>query len=158
MTSTYADAQHRSIVNNGDGTYTITWKNLPRTVEGTKQVYYVKETQIDGYDKPVYSNAGNPDSSQASNKTQAYNGGVITNSQLIKVDVVKKWKDNDNHDGQRPDEIKVTLYQNGVEYKTSLFTNGEQTLTKDAATKTKSVDTYNEEDIWTWTAAWKDLP
>ena len=153
---TAANASKLTVTDNGDGTYTLKWTGLPKRTGGdlTKPeiVYSVVENPnpITGYSRGVYSNPDNPNTraNEASETSKALKGGTITNTQLVKVSVVKEWNDNGNHDNQRPEQIKVTLYQNGVPY------GSEKTLTK--ATATVGANAGN--DTWTWTDAWTNLP
>ena len=174
MIKLYADGIEKTgvvptVTPNNNGTYIIKWEGLPKkngtSVVDTDIVYTVRELPdsnpadtVPGYAKGIYSNVDNPNTStnESSDKTKAYNGGTITNTQLVKVDVKKIWDDNNNHDGQRPPQIKVTLYQNGVPYKTSILTTGEQTLSNTDSNFAAS--TEGGKDVWTWTGAWTNLP
>ena len=152
-----------TVTPNADGTYTLKWTGLDRRTGGdlTKPeiVYSVTEPNaVTGYSAGVYSNHDDPNTraNEANIKDKALRGGTITNTQLVKVDVKKIWDDNNNHDGQRPSKIKVTLYQNGVPYKTSILTTGEQTLSN--TDSNFAATTEGGKDVWTWTSAWTNLP
>ena len=79
------------------------WKysfgNLPKYEKGVKVIYTVTEDAVEGY----------------STKIEGYN---ITNSYTpgkTSVTVTKRWLDNDDQDGKRPQSIKVQLYADGKE-------------------------------------------
>lgn len=40
------------------------------------------------------------------------------------LQVEKKWEDEDNLDGIRPDKVKVYLYQNGIPYRETILPGG----------------------------------
>ena len=137
---------------------TVTWKHLPMYVIKDGSLvpagYYVVEDKIDGY-ATKYTNIddSSTDANEAETTDKAYNNGVITNTQLIKVNVEKVWDDVDNQDGLRGD-IDVTLFQNGVEYKAEGVENA-VTLVENEATKSTTTD---EDDTWTWNGVWTNLP
>ena len=137
---------------------TVTWKNLPRYVRKDGNLvpagYYVVEDAIDGY-ATAYTNVDSSITPDDESKTadKAYNDGTITNTQLIKVNVIKLWDDADNQDGLRGD-IDVTLFQNGVEYEAEGVENA-VTLVENEATKSTTTD---EDDTWTWNGVWTNLP
>ena len=79
---------------------TYTFKDLPvYKNHGTPIEYSVQETQVEEYDKP-------------SIEGDAEKGFTITNSRTpdtTQVTVTKKWNDDNDRDGKRPDEITVQL-------------------------------------------------
>ena len=83
-----------------DGNWTHTFDELPVYKDhGQKIVYTVQETQVEEYDKP-------------SIEGDAEKGFTITNSRTpdtTQVTVTKKWNDDNDRDGKRPDEITVQL-------------------------------------------------
>ncbi len=85
----------------GEGNeWTYTFENLPKKADGKDIVYTVKELdEIVGY-------------------TTAYSEDTLTITNTHETDetqitVTKKWVDNDNQDGLRPDSITVQLLANG---------------------------------------------
>ncbi|MGY3704854.1 hypothetical protein BW731_00870 [Vagococcus martis] len=79
------------------------WKyeftNLPKYKDGKEIIYTVTEDNVSEYSTTI-------------------NGTSITNHYTpgkTSVTVTKRWEDNNNQDGIRPDEIKVQLYANGKE-------------------------------------------
>ncbi|MGV3276530.1 Cna B-type domain-containing protein [Staphylococcus hyicus] len=85
--------------------WTHTWQDLDEKSNGKTIQYTVKETTaVKGYETSVNNdNIGNL---------------VITNAytpETTKVEGKKVWKDNDNQDGKRPNQIKVNLLKNGEE-------------------------------------------
>ncbi|WP_381420284.1 Cna B-type domain-containing protein [Staphylococcus hyicus] len=88
-----------------DNDWTHTWQDLDEKSNGKTIQYTVKETTaVKGYETSVNNdNIGNL---------------VITNAytpETTKVEGKKVWKDNDNQDGKRPNQIKVNLLKNGEE-------------------------------------------
>ena len=85
--------------------WTYTFSDLPKYENGNEIKYSIEETGIpQGYE-----------SSQSGDMT---NGFIITNKHLpekINIPVKKVWKDNDNQDGVRPNEIEIILKANGIE-------------------------------------------
>ena len=90
------------------------WKyeftDLPKYNNGKEITYTVKEVKVDGY-------------------TTKVNGMNITNTHTpdtVKVSGTKKWVDEDNQDGMRPNSIVVRLLADGteVDHKTVTATDG----------------------------------
>ena len=78
--------------------WAYTWENLDVYKDGKKIVYTVDEADVAGYTKSI-------------------DGFAITNSRtpdLTALTFEKKWEDNDNQDGIRPDSITVNLLADGV--------------------------------------------
>ncbi|MBQ6663858.1 MAG: Cna B-type domain-containing protein [Firmicutes bacterium] len=85
------------VTDNGDGTYTVTYTDLPKNADGGEIIYSVKEDAIDGYE---------------ADKTEAADGETITNNhepegsttvpETTEVEITKVWEDADNQDGLRP--------------------------------------------------------
>ncbi|MGI6033543.1 MAG: Cna B-type domain-containing protein [Coriobacteriales bacterium] len=122
-----------SVADNGDGTYTVTYSNLPLRADGQDITYTVKEDVPEGYtsDQP---------------EDGAINGGTITNTHtpdVTEVSITKSWNDEDDKDNLRPsaDEFAdwVSLYANGTEV-------------KDAA------ETVTDNDDGTYTVTYTNLP
>ena len=88
-----------TVKDNGDGTYTITYTDLPRFNNGQEVEYTVAESAIDGY-----TTEGSP----------AKDHGTITNThtpEVTETTVKKVWQDNDDADKVRPKSITVELYK-----------------------------------------------
>ena len=86
------EGKEATVVDNEDGTYTITYTGLPRFNNGTEVEYTVAESAIDGY-----TTTGSP----------AKDHGTITNThepEVIDIDVEKVWV------GPAGDAVTVTLY------------------------------------------------
>lgn len=84
-----------TVTDKGDGTYTITYKGLPRFNNGEEVTYTVTEDEIEGYETE-----GSP----------AEDHGTITNThepEAIDIDVEKVWV------GPAGDAVTVTLYADG---------------------------------------------
>ena len=115
-----------TITKDGDS-WTYTWEGLPKNEAGEAIAYTVSEDSIpDGYEL-----SGSP----------ASNEGTITNKHAIdttSVTVTKKWDDDSDRDGVRPEDLALTL--NGVP---DGYTAPEPTVTKDG-------------DNWTY--KWEGLP
>ncbi len=84
-----------------DGTWTVTFSNLPKYSNGNEINYTVSEVAVTDY-----------------STTYEYGDGTvtITNSYTpgkTSVSVTKAWDDADNQDGKRPESITVELYKNG---------------------------------------------
>ena len=120
------DPENPTITDNEDNTYTITYTGLPKYVNNAEAQYEVKEHTV-------------PDGYKVTNPTVA-DGETITNTvDIVKVTVTKAWVDQSDKYGLRPEELTLTLNQNG-----EVFADApEPTITKDG-------------DNWTYT--WADLP
>ncbi|MBR2546049.1 MAG: Cna B-type domain-containing protein [Erysipelotrichaceae bacterium] len=114
------------------------WDKLPVYENGKKITYSVEETLPDN----TYTKSGD-DKTLPAKETDS--GTIaITNSYTPEVQdltVIKKWNDNENQDGKRPESIKVTLKANGE-------------IAKDADGKDIVVTLEGTE----WTATVKGLP
>lgn len=91
-----------TVVDNGDDTYTITYKDLPRFNNGREVEYTVAESAIEGY-----TTTGSP----------AVDHGTITNThepEKTQVKVVKFWDDSNDIGGIRPESINVQLKADGA--------------------------------------------
>ena len=96
-----------TIVDNGNGTYTITYTGLPRFNNGQEVEYTVTESAIEGYET-AYSNKGD----HASVTVAANDHGTITNTheaEVFDIPVEKKWEDANNQDGIRPASVTINL-------------------------------------------------
>ena len=109
VTETYKD--NRTVTDNGDGTYTVKFTELPKYDESDSEITYkIKEDPVAKY---------------TADKTEAGNGETITNRhdvELIDIPVEKEWKDGKNADGVRPEKITVRLLADGVEIKVAEIT------------------------------------
>ena len=87
-----------TVTDNGDGTYTINYSDLPLYINNEEAEYKVKESTVpDGYEV-----SGSP----------AADGETITNThapETINVSVSKEWDDADDQDGIRPTSVSVQL-------------------------------------------------
>ena len=99
-----------------------TWANLPKKAGGAEIAYTVQEEAVEGYTGEITGDAEN--------------GYLITNTHETddtSVSVEKKWVDNNNQDGIRPESITVQLLADGkvVEGKTATLsgTGNEWTYT-----------------------------
>ena len=103
-------------------TKNFTFDNLDKYYAGTNVEiqYKVEETPVSGY-----------------TTTYAANGYDITNTlQTTKASIRKDWDDNNDADGNRPQNLKVSLMENGV------------SLSKDITLTAAN----------NWTASWGNLP
>ncbi len=97
------------------GTYTIseetgwelTVEDLPVYEAGVLVVYSIEETAVAGYEAS-YENAGTDMLDVTITNTHA--------PEVMDVTVEKVWKDNDDKNEKRPDEITVQLYADGEAY------------------------------------------
>ncbi len=182
VTSDYADKLN--VTDNDDNTYTVTWEGLPQYAAGEEPdgwggnriIYHVVESKVSGYADPAYSNVDDPttdeyfdyiidgEEDESTVTDKAYANGTITNTQLINIDVKKIWDDNNNHDGQRPTSVEITLYQNGIELpseQAAISGDAAQTLTVGTAKNETSGGTYSQSadgNTDTWTKVWINLP
>ena len=96
----YADGKevaNKKVTKKDNWKYSFT--NLDKNKDGKEIKYTVSEDAVDGY-------------------TTTINGFNITNSyepEVININGVKTWDDNNNQDGIRPDSIVVRLYADDVE-------------------------------------------
>ena len=84
-----------------------TFENMPKYAGGQQITYTVTEDAVDGY-------------------TPSYDGLNITNTHTPDqtfVEVTKIWKDADNQDGKRPQDIKVVLVADGADTDKTLTLN-----------------------------------
>jgi hypothetical protein len=92
-----------TVTDNGDGTYTVTFSNLPKTT-GSKVIdYYVREDDVAGYE---------------ADKKTAGDGETITNTRTpgkTSLSVSKIWDDNNDQDGKRPDRVVLHLLADGTD-------------------------------------------
>ena len=89
------------VTGNGDN-WSYTFKDLPMNENGEKINYTVTEETVANYETSI-------------------DGLTITNThekELTEITVNKKWNDDNNRDGIRPDSIKVDLKANGKVVKT----------------------------------------
>jgi len=96
------EGKEPTVVDNEDGTYTITYTGLPRFNNGEEVTYTVAESAIDGY-----TTTGSP----------AEDHGTITNThvpEVTKVTVVKVWEDSDDIGEIRPASIQAQLKADGT--------------------------------------------
>ncbi|SEA34047.1 Cna protein B-type domain-containing protein, partial [Lachnospiraceae bacterium NK3A20] len=92
-----------TVTDNGDGTYTVTYSNLPKNSNGTAINYTVKEDTVDGYE---------------ADQSTVSNGQTMTNThtpETTSVSGTKTWEDNNDQDGARPESITIRLLANGEE-------------------------------------------
>ncbi len=91
------------VVLNEENGWAYTWNGMAVNANGQKIAYTVEEVEVPGY-------------------TTTYDGLKITNTHVPEtyeqVSVTKVWDDADDHDGKRPESIKVTLKKNGADYET----------------------------------------
>ena len=133
VTEQYADKLN--VVDNGDGTYTATWTELPQWENGVSQTilltdriaYHVVEDQVEGYVAPTYANKDNnhTDIDEGAATDRAYDRGTITNAlttELIDIPVTKVWNDNNNEESLRPNSVNVVLYADGTPVATKTIT------------------------------------
>ena len=78
------------VEDNLDGTYKISYENLPKNSNGQPIEYSIKEENVDGY---------------TADKTVVKNGETLTNTHMpetFTLIVTKSWNDDGNRDGLRP--------------------------------------------------------
>lgn len=78
------------VEDNLDGTYKISYENLPKNSNGQSIEYSIKEENVDGY---------------MADKTVVKNGETLTNTHMpetFTLIVTKSWNDDGNRDGLRP--------------------------------------------------------
>ena len=113
---------------------TKTWENLPVYEKGQKITYTVKEQTVLNYTAEY-------DYDTTPGKV------MITNTYHrpeTDITVEKKWDDDENRDGYRPLEVKVTLYEQD-QVTPAIYTDG---------TRAETI-TLSEQQGWTYT--WKNL-
>ncbi len=137
-----------AVTDNGDGTFTVLYKNLPKyeeggeTADGTAAsgaeeiVYTVKEDEIPGY---------------TADKTVVGDKDRITNThtpETTEVTVTKVWDDSENKDGIRPESVTIRLLADGEAVP--------ENETPDEAGTAEAGVTIGEAEKWTHT--WTGLP
>ena len=124
------------VTDNGDGTYTVTYKDLPKyrkTADGSVEIEYsVKENRIEGY-RTVPANQ------------TVKSGETITNThkpEETEVSITKVWEDADNQDG-------IRLTAEAFAAKLHLFANGKPVE--------KAVPVVTDNEDGTYTALYEHL-
>ncbi|MGI6229806.1 MAG: Cna B-type domain-containing protein [Tractidigestivibacter sp.] len=115
-----------AVTDNGDGTYAVSFANLPQYEAGSEVAYTVTEDSVEGYS-----------SDQPEGGVSA--GGTITNTHTpgtTSVSITKTWSDGDDQDGLRPSAEDfagwVELFANGEQVsdaKAEVIDNGDGTYT-----------------------------
>ena len=99
----YRDGQYvgyQTMEPNTDGTWSMTFENLPKNdANGHEYTYTVEERAVGGYTGAIVGDAAS--------------GFSITNTVTVSVSGNKVWNDADDQDGIRPDSITVNLMRNG---------------------------------------------
>ena len=112
VTATYAN--QRTITDNGDNTYTVSFANLPKLNEDKAEIAYtIQETEVEEY---------------TADHDTVSNGGVITNTHVpetTEIEVHKIWDDTEDADGIRPESITVNLLADGEVVETVTVTPDE---------------------------------
>ena len=106
-----ADGHHTEkkavLTPDASGNWKYTWTGLPKYAAGLEITYSVKEESIgNGYHTTI----------------DGYHVINTYEPEKISINVWKKWVDNNDQDGIRPDSIDVTLYANGAAVKTITVT------------------------------------
>lgn len=101
VTSTYAE--NLSVADNGDGTYTIAFVNLPELDEDKEEITYtIREDIVPNY---------------TADKDTVGDGETITNTytppETVDITVEKTWADNNDEAKKRPASITVNLLADG---------------------------------------------
>lgn len=145
----YTGKGAEQVLTGTENRWTYTWKNLPKYSGGKEITYTVEEVgcqmtseedrvdgPIPGYELPEYS----PDTFTITNRREPYK---------VEAKVTKVWEDNKNHDGKRPESIRVQLYQYVV-------VDGE---VQDKDLYGGPVTISGEDDVYkAWTYEWSGLP
>ncbi len=111
VTATYED--NRTVTDNQDGTYTVSFSNLPLNDDEKAAITYtIKESPVRGY---------------TADQTEVANGGTITNTltpepETVDIPVTKTWVDDNNKEGKRPASITVNLLADGSTVETVQIT------------------------------------
>ncbi len=110
VTATYAE--NCAVEDNQDGTYTVSFSDLPELDDNNEEITYtIMEDRIPSY---------------TADKTTVGNGETITNTytepETTEIPVVKTWSDNNNKDGKRPSSITVNLLADGDKIQTVQIT------------------------------------
>ncbi len=148
-----------TVTANSDGTYTVTYSNLPkRSGDGTIIEYTVKEDGVDHY---------------SADKTTVANGESITNtheSEKTEIPAKKIWNDNNDQDRIRPTSIMFRLFDGEKEIASKTVTEQEDwawtftdlpknregkpieyRVTEDRVDNYSTTSTYDEEEGYTFT-------
>ena len=116
-----------TITPDANGNWTYTWSGLDKYKAGETITYTVEENAVENYNTP----------SEPITLKEAENGyiGTITNTHEIEktsVTVNKKWEDENNQDGKRPESITVKLLADGEQAKGADGNDLIATITPDA--------------------------
>ena len=100
---TAANRDKLTVTENDNNTFTVTYTGLIRRDDAGEEIsYQIREDEIPGY---------------TADQNTAANGGTIVNTHppvLTRVEVSKEWKDGDDADGLRPEQILVNLLADNV--------------------------------------------
>ena len=102
---TLASPMTKTVIDNGDNTYTVDFGGMPKATNGVEIVYTVVEDVITGY-TPVPADPITLKDGEA---------GELTNThtpETISLTVRKRWIDNNNAEGLRPADLAVYLLAN----------------------------------------------
>ena len=108
----YANGQviGKAIVLCDDNNWTYTFENLTKYDNGQEINYYVNEINVPEEYQVTYQN----------------NTIINThNKTTTQINVIKVWNDTNNNDAQRPNEVTIQLYADGVKYGSAVKLNQE---------------------------------
>ena len=97
----------QSFVIDGENDWTYSFTDLPRYEGGKEITYDIVEDVVSGYSTTYATD-------ETTNDGLKEISTVITNNQLINLDVEKVWDDQDNKDNVRPEYISFKLFANGT--------------------------------------------
>lgn len=146
-TKIFSNGDQKRTIEEENGKWIATWKNLPKYYNGKSIQYTVTEDSVEGY-SAEYSNDG---------KLQVKNGiytATITNSyesETTSVVARKEWNDDSNRDGKRPSAVYFRLYKKvGESAETPVENSDGEPEIKRAITPDISSNT--------WSVEWRNLP
>ena len=112
----------KTLTLNSENNWTGLFAGLDKYKDGHEIVYTIEEVRVDGYETSVTGNAAI--------------GFTITNSHTptvppedVSVKITKKWMDNSNQDGIRPESVTVKLLADGKDTRKTLTLNSENNWT-----------------------------
>ena len=107
------DEIERKDITSGEDDWTVSFENLPVRRNGKEAAYTVVEEFTD-----IVTGEDGPGTYAVEITGDIEEGFVITNThtpELIDIEGEKTWKDNDNEEGNRPEQITIRLFADGEE-------------------------------------------
>ena len=120
------------IIRHGSDSYLTEYKNLAKTQSASVVLYLLEPTMNSGYQNLLV--------------VRRYDIGDPPKPKVMDIKVTKKWEDNNNSAGKRPNSININLYANEELYTTATMT-GDMKANEWSYTFTEIPETINKKEI-----------